>query len=207
MFDLEQAISEWRRRLGAGGLETPEVLNELESHLRDDVAAQVESGSDLSAAFAAAVQRLGEPGLLLAEFGKTRASALQRLEVLAFVGGGLLYVALAAFGLLRQDMGAAERVMGFAALACAVVLSLGLRRAARRLRRSKKFRQSLAVAGGSLGAVWMLYFALFLLQDLNLLPGPLLVTVLWGLNPTLACAAFGWGLQESRPAERHLGRA
>ena len=37
MFDLEQAILEWRRQMTAGGIKAPEVLDELESHLHDDV--------------------------------------------------------------------------------------------------------------------------------------------------------------------------
>jgi ferritin-like metal-binding protein YciE len=40
MFDPEQTIAEWRRQMAAGGIKTPEVLNELESHLREDVEQQ-----------------------------------------------------------------------------------------------------------------------------------------------------------------------
>jgi hypothetical protein len=37
MFNLEQAISEWRRQMIAVGIKTPVPLEELESHLREDV--------------------------------------------------------------------------------------------------------------------------------------------------------------------------
>jgi hypothetical protein len=70
MFDLEQAIAQWRRQLAAGALTAPEVLDELESHLRDDIEAEVQSGSDIGAAFAGAVQRIGPAGFLQCEFDK-----------------------------------------------------------------------------------------------------------------------------------------
>ncbi len=206
MFDLEQAIAQWRRQMAAGGIGTPDVLNELESHLRDDVSEQVGAGLETSVAFEAAVRRLGEPGSLQAEFQKTGATAARRLETVAFAGGGIVYLALASFGLLKQDLSAAERVLGFAGLAAAVLLSLLLRSVARRLRIARRTRQGLAVANGILGAVWMTSFILFLLPGLNLLPGALLVTLLWGMNPAIAVAAFGWGLEASRATAANLGR-
>ncbi len=44
MFNLEQAISEWRRQMLAAGLKTPVPLEELESHLRQDVEQQMQLG-------------------------------------------------------------------------------------------------------------------------------------------------------------------
>jgi len=41
MFNLEQAILDWRRQMAASGIKAPDVLDELESHLRDDVEAHV----------------------------------------------------------------------------------------------------------------------------------------------------------------------
>ena len=37
MFDLDQAIVAWRRQMIAAGFNSAETLDELESHLRDDV--------------------------------------------------------------------------------------------------------------------------------------------------------------------------
>ena len=37
MFNLDQSITEWRRQMLAAGIKTPALLDELESHLRDDV--------------------------------------------------------------------------------------------------------------------------------------------------------------------------
>ena len=46
----------------AGGIKSPEVFNELESHLREDVARQVQSGTDAQRAFEVAAQAIGQAG-------------------------------------------------------------------------------------------------------------------------------------------------
>lgn len=72
-FDLEAAVAAWRRRLAArlGG----DVLDELESHLRDRVAGLVAGGRAPREAFLEACTRLGHEDLLTSEFGKVRAYA------------------------------------------------------------------------------------------------------------------------------------
>src|SRR5437870_4050938 len=80
MFDLNQAILEWRRQMVVGGIKTAEVLDELESHLRADVEQQVRLGESEQQAFEAAVQRIGQTSVLKAEFEKVgvRKKALLR---------------------------------------------------------------------------------------------------------------------------------
>ncbi len=51
MFDLEQAISNWRRQMLAAGIKTPAPLEELENHLREDFEQQARSGSSTQQAF------------------------------------------------------------------------------------------------------------------------------------------------------------
>ena len=58
MFDLEQSITEWRQQMLAAGIKTPVPLEELESHLRDDIEQQVRSGVTDKIAFETAVRRL-----------------------------------------------------------------------------------------------------------------------------------------------------
>jgi leader peptidase (prepilin peptidase)/N-methyltransferase len=70
MFNLEQAIAEWRRQMLAAGLQTPVPLDELESHLRDEIGRQVQSGVSEPAAFDAAVREIGPAGSLQWEFAK-----------------------------------------------------------------------------------------------------------------------------------------
>ena len=41
MFNLGQAILDRRRQMAASGIKAPDVLDELESHLRDDLEEQM----------------------------------------------------------------------------------------------------------------------------------------------------------------------
>jgi len=70
MFDLNHAISEWRRQLADGGIDSPEVLDELESHLRDDIEQRMCSEIGEAQAFQNAVRDVGQPSLLKTEFAK-----------------------------------------------------------------------------------------------------------------------------------------
>jgi hypothetical protein len=69
-FDLEASIAEWRQRMLASGITTPVPLEELESHLRDDIEAQMEAGTDAPRAFASATTRIGPAMELRGEFQK-----------------------------------------------------------------------------------------------------------------------------------------
>lgn len=71
MFDLERAVSDWRRRMVDCGFKPVEVINELESHLRDDIDTQVRSGVNEERAFELSVRRLGTPAELKKEFAKS----------------------------------------------------------------------------------------------------------------------------------------
>jgi hypothetical protein len=70
MFNLDSAIIEWRRQMSAGGFRAGALLDELESHVREDVERQAKSGIEAEQAFGAAVSHLGQPGLLREEFSK-----------------------------------------------------------------------------------------------------------------------------------------
>jgi hypothetical protein len=72
MFDLEKAIAEWRRQMLAAGLKTPTPLDELESHLREDMRVLLSAGKPEAEAFQLAVSRLGKPGPLRTEFNKLK---------------------------------------------------------------------------------------------------------------------------------------
>jgi hypothetical protein len=70
MFDLEQAIAEWRGQMLAAGIRAPVPLEELEIHLRDELEQQVKSGLNAQQAFEIAVQRIGQAHALKKEFLK-----------------------------------------------------------------------------------------------------------------------------------------
>jgi hypothetical protein len=110
MPDLEERIAEWRRQMVAGGIQPHQVLDELESHLREDVKRQERSGSSPPEAFAASVARIGQAAALKSEFEKmdgTKAARRRRylwqgsaLGVGMFVAG----VSLGYFVVLPQIM-------------------------------------------------------------------------------------------------------
>ena len=70
MPDLEKQIAEWRRQMLAAGIKTPVPLEELESHLREDVERQIQLGMSAQEAFDAAVERVGQASALKSEFEK-----------------------------------------------------------------------------------------------------------------------------------------
>ena len=70
MFNLEQSISEWRGQMLSAGVRNPDIVDELESHLREDWARRVQSGETEEQAFEGAVQGVGQASLLQHEFAK-----------------------------------------------------------------------------------------------------------------------------------------
>ena len=68
MFDLEQAITNWRKQMLAAGIKTSATLEELEIHLREEIERQIQSGLDKQGAFNFAVQKIGPASLLKMEF-------------------------------------------------------------------------------------------------------------------------------------------
>jgi hypothetical protein len=99
MFDLDRSIAGWRRQISAAGLESSESLDELESHLRDDVEARMRSGLIAEQAFAAAVREIGSARSLKYEFEKNLAkdpfkhewrARLAKIFVFGLAGSALL---------------------------------------------------------------------------------------------------------------------
>src|SRR5881296_3222184 len=70
MFNIDQAITDWRQQMACGGVKSSEVLDELESHLRDALDQQVRSGVNAREAFDAVVEQIGQPKTLKCEFAK-----------------------------------------------------------------------------------------------------------------------------------------
>ena len=67
MFNLEHAIANWRHSLVRAGL-SPEVIDELEAHLRDEIDQQQAGVPDLQLAFDHAIKLLGDPAQLEEQF-------------------------------------------------------------------------------------------------------------------------------------------
>jgi hypothetical protein len=94
MFNLDQAIREWRRQMTAGGIKTPAVLDELENHLREEVERQMRSGVETEKAFEAAAQKIGPADALKKEFNKCTVAAWSEKLMIAVA---VLFVAFGIF--------------------------------------------------------------------------------------------------------------
>ena len=86
MFDLESGIADWRKRMLAAGIQSPATLDELESHLREEIERQLRLGMGDMQAFMAAVQEIGPAHLVQSEFGKVEPGRRIGLFTLLIVG-------------------------------------------------------------------------------------------------------------------------
>ena len=139
MFDFDRAIAGWRRQLRAAGFESSESLDELESHLRDDVEMRMRSGLTAEQAFAVAVREIGSARSLKCEFEKNLAKSrfkyewsarLAKIFVFGLAGSALM---TGAGWLFQLPFGVELPLSGFAFAALLVAfvwLLLTVRRAA-----------------------------------------------------------------------------
>jgi hypothetical protein len=94
MFNLEQAIADWRQQMLVAGISAPAPLEELEIHLREDIAQQMQSGLSAQQAFGIAVKTIGQAPELKREFKKAGAPMeMQKIIKLA----GVIIVAVSLF--------------------------------------------------------------------------------------------------------------
>lgn len=85
MFDLNTATADWRRQMLAAGVKDPNVLEELEGHLCEEMDQQMRTGVSAEQAFGIAVQCIGQPDALQSEFAKSIAATGTRLQRLKYV--------------------------------------------------------------------------------------------------------------------------
>ena len=83
MFDLEKSIAAWRKELSSAGIHQPQILDELESHLREEMATLRRTGISDAEAFVIAAKRIGNAAALKQEFvkvGATRWTWLRQIQ-------------------------------------------------------------------------------------------------------------------------------
>jgi hypothetical protein len=101
MHDLEQRIREWRREVARQLDGRREVIEELESHLREEL--QQALAPVIDQAWTAALAKLGDPKVLAAEFAKLTPPTgwlPARLVGLGWIGITVLIVMLAPVAVL-----------------------------------------------------------------------------------------------------------
>jgi hypothetical protein len=131
MFNLEKSIADWRRQMLAAGIKTPVPLEELESHLREDVAQQMKSGINAQRAFEEAIQQIGKADMLKKEFEKADgmkvALTLKQYRTIMVACLGVESLFWATCLLLKvgnlSEITAAQQVSGLAAVAVMILLA------------------------------------------------------------------------------------
>lgn len=116
MSDLEKSIADWRKQMLAAGIQSPMPLEELESHLRDDIEKQMREGINAQTAFDAAIKRLGQADALNREFKPERFD-IRFLSPNYMRAYCLLSVPLLAsmiWAFVSTDAGLAQRYLGMA---------------------------------------------------------------------------------------------
>ena len=91
MFDLNKAISSWRMRLSEKQTCAKSDIDEMETHLREEIDSLTASKLSEQEAFLVATHRLGDPDSLAAEFAKVNTSILWRKRLFWIVAGLLSY--------------------------------------------------------------------------------------------------------------------
>ncbi|HXS68706.1 MAG TPA: hypothetical protein VN761_07665, partial [Candidatus Polarisedimenticolia bacterium] len=93
MHNLEKEIARWRQRMAASGIKTPVILDELESHLREETERLAKSGVlNEEEALMVAASRIGQSELLRAEFAKIERPTEARLVKMIGIGCGMFTV-------------------------------------------------------------------------------------------------------------------
>jgi hypothetical protein len=168
MPDLEKQITAWRQQMLAAGIKTPALLDELQSHLREDIERQMQSGAEAQQAFETAVQRLGQACVLKAEFAKGDKEARQGkvIGIACCTFAGLFSLLLTPRLLTIHEMSMAERMWGLAAVALTVLSMVSFRFSHKYLPviRNRRVRMAVGVGCGLTGAGWLLVFV-YLLPD------------------------------------------
>ncbi len=97
MFELEKSIAAWRKQMLAAGIKSPVPMDELESHLREEVERQTKLGLNAQQAFETAASNVGHASELKREFKKIVVPMdVEKVTKLA----GIICVALALAGQL-----------------------------------------------------------------------------------------------------------
>ncbi len=214
MFDLEQAIAEWQRQMAAGGITGKDRLDELESHLREEIEQRIRAGRPEAEAFAASVDQIGPPATVEAEFSKID-GARERLEwKRTEISFGLLSTLLPLWIIYRlvlhsqygtfASASPALQASAIAAVAAFALLAWGGRLGCRALPviRDKHRRGIATILCAAPVAFWWVVFLRVIVPHHDYLIGQFVVTFLWAfLTPGGAVIGLVWGLNAA--ARKH----
>ncbi len=214
MFDLEKSIADWRRQMLAAGIKTPVPLEELESHLREEVEREIQGGLSAPQAFAAAIQRLGQAQALEAEFAKVLAPTEARerkLKLLCLAAVALAYLTPFVLAAPRpwNGMNPGEACLGLAALTLSVAGMFSGLFVHRFLPviRDPRVRTCVQFACALPLFVWVGAFAFVIVPRMEWTTAQLSMATLWALSPLGIFGGLICGLDEAADRRFSADRA
>lgn len=199
MFHLELSISDWRKQMVAAGIQSPVTLDELESHLREEIAQQMESGLAEQKAFETATAKIGPGAVLSLEFKKSGVDAELRTKRVGrwFSGLTVAYALVLTILLIRHqpEFSFNERFLGFGAVAAmlaSVFVAWRILPGFFPFISSKRVQFGIGLLGGIAGVGWFFVFVFLILPRCRFTEGQLVVAIFWALVPVqaLPTAAF-----------------
>ena len=206
MFDLEQAVAEWRRQMVKAGIKTPVPLEELESHLRDEIERQTESGLSAVEAFPAAVHKIGAAQGIQSEFRKVesikedRQWQLVQIMLVAFTGLSPILCASAAFSKhgVASEMTPGQLISILATATSLPLLAWGGRLSYRLFPviQTKRTREAIHLTYMLPVIFWWIGFLRLILPRYDFTVGQLMVTLFWAVFPTMGvCIGLLLGIE------------
>jgi hypothetical protein len=192
MFNLEQSIAEWRRRMITGGIKSPVPLEELENHLREHIQNQLCSGATTEQAFATAAKQMGDAHGLKREFEKVQEESPKRKRLRAasiVAGAAFAYGAVFTTWILARRSGrieitATEFLLLLGSMAATIIFGFIGRRVAKLLPvvSNERLQAAAIVAVFFLGAGLLRFVWSCLMLD-SLVHAQLIL--LWTMSPIL----------------------
>jgi hypothetical protein len=200
MFDLDQSIAAWRRQMRSAGIRTEADLDELESHLLEDMARRRSAGMEPREAFEAAARQVGSAKAVQAEFAKLNwptAGQLRKWGIVGYSAELAAYSALQICQFRKAEPSHQDLVFGMIGLAATLGAAYAVWQLAPKVMGrvgSRAIRSSMVVAGCVSALVWLLVFARCVLPQLTLTPGQFAVVFLWAMLPLVVAPALASGL-------------
>jgi hypothetical protein len=195
----------------AAGIQTPVPLEELEIHLREDIAQQMKTGSNQQDAFTSAVQKLGSAHTVQTEFmkvDKTHSALKWKLMEIGLTLATILVPLLFGGIVLKRasfiDMTAAEELSSLAALAAFSLLAWSGRLGHRFLPviQNRRIRDAILFSCCAPLMLWWIVFLNFIVPRHDFTMGELMVTLFWALFPTMGvCIGLLWGIETAARKE------
>jgi len=204
MYNLDQQISEWREQMRVAGIKTPVPLEELESHLRDEIEQQSKAGRSEAEAFAAAVRTIGPARAVEGEFRKL-ADGKDALRWRFIEIGFGLFASVIPLCLCFQvlypparsaaDLTPGQQWSGILAMLTFAALAWGGRLSYKwfPVVRVKRARTNALLA---LVPLWWIIFMVCIVPRHDFTMGQFLVAFLWAfMSPGGTMIGFSWGME------------